>query len=81
MSMYGVPSNINCDSGAEFNNDLIKELMTMYKINLHISTPNNPMAIVERFHSTIKEIYRLAKYDKSELDAAAVMTILCHYGL
>lgn len=76
FSMYGLPQKINCDSGTEFNNELIKEFLHLYKIDVHIGTPNNPssMAIVERFHSTIIEIYRLAKYDKSELDAASVMT-------
>lgn len=76
FSMYGLAKKINCDSGTEFNNELIKELLKLYKIELHIGTPNNPssMAIVERFHSTIIEIYRLAKYEKSESDAASVMT-------
>lgn len=32
------------------------------------------MAVVERFHSTINEIYRLAKYEKCDSDAASVMT-------
>lgn len=76
FSMYGLPQKISSDSGTEFNNELIKELLNLYKIQLHISTPNNPnsMAIVERFHSTIIEIYRLAKYDKNDLDACSVMT-------
>lgn len=76
FSMYGVPRKINSDPGSEFNNELVKELLKMYKIDFHIGTPNNPssMAIVERFHSTIIEIYRLAKYDKNDLDAASVMT-------
>lgn len=76
FSMYGLPRKISCDSGTEFNNTLIKEMLSFYKIELHIGTPNNPssMAIVERFHSTIIEIYRIAKYDKSDLDAAIVMT-------
>lgn len=76
FSMYGIPRKINCDSGAEFNNELMKELLNLYKIELHVGTPNNPnsMAIVERFHSTIIEIYRLAKYEKSDQDAASVMT-------
>lgn len=76
FSIYGLPQKINSDSGAEFNNELIRELLNLYKINLHIGTPNNPnsMAIVERFHSTIIEIYRLAKYDKKDLDACSVMT-------
>jgi hypothetical protein len=76
FSMYGIPKKINSDSGAEFNNELLKELLNLYKVKLHIGTPNNPtsMAIVERFHSTIIEIYRLAKYDQTEQDACSVMT-------
>lgn len=55
---------------------LMKELASMYKIDLHICTSNNPNStgIVERFHSTIIEIYRLAKYDQKCTDAASVMT-------
>ncbi|CAG9120015.1 unnamed protein product [Plutella xylostella] len=76
FSYYGIPKKITCDPGKEFNNELMKELMTMYKIDLHITTPNNPnsTSIVERFHSTIIEIYRLAKYDQKCTDAASVMT-------
>lgn len=76
FSMYGIPGKLNSDSGAEFNNDLMKEYLKLYKINLHIGTPNNPtsMAAVERFHSTLIEIYRIAKYDRSEQDACDVMT-------
>lgn len=52
--MYGIPTKINSDSGTEFNNELIKKLMGMHKIDLHIGTPNNPnsMGVVKRFHST-----------------------------
>lgn len=76
FSMYGTPKKISCDPGSEFNNELMKELMLMYNIQLHISTPNNPNStgIVERFHSTIIEIYRLAKYERKCTDAASVMT-------
>lgn len=42
FSMYGTPRKINSDSGAEFNNELIKELMAIHKIDFHIGTPNNP---------------------------------------
>lgn len=54
----------------------MKETLTFYKIDLHIGTPNNPnsMGIVERFHSTITEIYRIAKYQHKITDAASVMT-------
>lgn len=76
FSMYGVPTKISSDPGSEFNNNLMKELVEMYKIDLHICTPNNPNStgIVERFHSTIIEIYRLAKYEQKCTDAASIMT-------
>ena len=76
FSMYGIPRKITADPGTEFNNELMRELADMYKITLHITTPNNPNStgIVERFHSTIIEIYRLAKYEHKFTDAASVMT-------
>lgn len=76
FSFYGAPRKISCDPGTEFNNELLKEMLKYYKIELHITTPNNPNStgIVERFHSTLIEIYRLAKYEQKCTDAASVMT-------
>lgn len=76
FSLYGIPIRISADPGTEFNNNLLKEMLTFYKIDLHISTPHNPnsMGLIERFHSTIIEIYRLAKYERKITDAATVMT-------
>lgn len=76
FSFYGIPSKISSDAGSEFNNALLKETLQFYKIDLHISTPHNPnsMGLIERFHSTILEIYRLAKYEHKITDAASVMT-------
>lgn len=76
FSLYGVPHKISSDAGSEFNNVLLKELLALYKVDLHIGTPNNPnsMGLIERFHSTIIEIYRLAKYEHKYTDAATVMT-------
>lgn len=76
FSYYGTPTKISCDAGSEFNNSLMKETLSFYKIDLHIGTPNNPnsMGIVERFHSTLIEIYRLAKYDEKITDATSIMT-------
>lgn len=70
---------ISADSGSEFNNALKKELLSLYKVDLHIGTPmtpNNPnsMGLIERFHSTIIEIHRLAKYEQKYTDTASVMT-------
>lgn len=75
FSFYGVPTKISSDPGSEFNNKLLKELLTFYKVDIHIGTPNNPnsMGLIERFHSTILEIYRLAKYEHKLTDAASVM--------
>lgn len=76
FSLYGTPSRISSDPGTEFNNTLMKEMLSFYKIDLHIGTPHNPnsMGIVERFHSTIIEIYRIAKYEQKITDAASVMS-------
>lgn len=76
FSYYGTPRRISSDPGTEFNNELIKEFLNLHKIDFHIGTPNNPnsMGLIERFHSTIIEIYRLAKYEKQCTDAASVMT-------
>lgn len=76
FSFYGIPKKISSDPGTEFNNELMKEFLRLHKIELHIGTPNNPnsMGLIERFHSTIIEIYRLAKYEKRCTDAASTMT-------
>lgn len=76
FSFYGIPKKISSDAGTEFNNELLKEFLSLHNIELHIGTPNNPnsMGLIERFHSTITEIYRLAKYERKCTDAASVMT-------
>lgn len=38
FSFYGVPTKISSDPGSEFNNKLMKDLMTLYKIEIHIGT-------------------------------------------
>lgn len=76
FAFYGTPNKISCDPGTEFNNELLKEFLHLHKIELHIGTPRNPnsMGLIERFHSTLIEIYRLAKYERKCTDAASVMT-------
>lgn len=76
FSLYGTPSRISADPGTEFNNTLMKEMLAFYKIDLHIGTPHNSssMGVVERFHSTLIEIYRIAKYEQKVTDAASVMS-------
>ncbi|CAK1598335.1 unnamed protein product [Parnassius mnemosyne] len=76
FSFYGMPKKISSDPGSEFNNKLIKEFLSLHKIEQHIGTPNSPnsVGLIERLHSTIIEIYRLAKYERKPTDAASVMT-------
>ncbi|CAH2087564.1 unnamed protein product [Euphydryas editha] len=76
FSFYGIPKKICSDPGSEFNNELMKEFLSLHKVEIHIGTPNNPnsMGVIERLHSTISEIYRCAKYEKKCTDVASVMT-------
>lgn len=64
----GIPQNIILDSGREFYNETVKELLKIHKINIHFTTPGHheSNSIVERFHSTLiehltilEEIYHL----------------------
>ena len=63
---YGIPEEINCDSGKEFKNDLIKTLLESYKIGVHFGTPMNPCSqgSIERFHSTLIEHMRCLQSKK-----------------
>ena len=54
---HGVPKLIITDNGREFQNTVIKDLMTLHKIDLHFVTPHHPESNspVERLHSTLIE--------------------------
>lgn len=61
FSQYQVPNEIIFDSGTEFNNNLLKELLRTYGIKIHMTCVDNPKSngLVERFHSTIIEHLRI----------------------
>lgn len=61
FNTYKIPDEIIHDSGTEFNNNLIKELLKMYKIEIHMTCVDNPKSngCVERFHSTLIEHLRI----------------------
>ena len=61
FSHHGIPKQIISDNGAEFDSSLVKELLTLHKINIHFICSQNPNSngIVERFHSTLVEHIRL----------------------
>ena len=58
---YKVPKEITHDAGTEFNNNLVKELLNLYKIKIHMTCIANPKSngIIERFHSTFIEHLRI----------------------
>lgn len=73
---HGQPEKVIVDNGREFKNDNFKELCALHKIKLHFtsarsSTGNSP---VERFHSTILEIYRVLKAKNPKDSVETLMT-------
>lgn len=68
----GIPQQIVSDNGTEFNNETVKELLSLHKIKVHFTTPYHyeSNSIVERFHSTIIEHLRILKetYPDEKLD-------------
>lgn len=61
FSNYGKPEFIMFDNGMEFNNQIVKELLKLHKIEIHFTTANHPQSQgeIERFHSTLIEHIRL----------------------
>lgn len=64
---HGITKKIVCDPGTECNSNLFKEFCDKNEIILHITTPQNSTgnSTVERFHSTLTEIYRII-YDEDK---------------
>lgn len=63
FTSFGVPQNLTADKGTEFNNEVIKELLKLHKLNVHFTTTahHESNGIVERFHSTIIEHLRILR--------------------
>ncbi|KAI5752219.1 hypothetical protein M8J77_014983 [Diaphorina citri] len=63
FSHHGLPTNIISDNGGEFKNAVIKEFLSLHKINIHFVSSQHPESNspVERFHSTLIEHIRLFK--------------------
>lgn len=68
FASIGVPNKITTDSDHKFNNDIIKEICAIHKINIHFTTPYNPNSNspIERFHSTIAEMIRIQKLTNND---------------
>lgn len=56
-----MPNKIIIDSGFEFNNERIKNLLEGFQIKLHIILVSTPQSngLIERFHSSLIEHLRL----------------------
>lgn len=61
FSQYQIPNEIIFDSGTEFNNNLVKDLLKSYNIKIHMTCVDNPKSngLIEKFHSTIIEHLRI----------------------
>lgn len=83
FSRFGIPKEIISDSGTEFANKVMAELMKLYKIKLHIGTTGHheSNAIIERFHSTLIEHLRILKLmDNSLKNSEAINRALIAYN-
>ncbi|KAI5721603.1 hypothetical protein M8J77_022863 [Diaphorina citri] len=56
-----ITKTIVTDNGTEFTNNIIKEFLKSFGVELHITAIEHPQSngMVERFHSTLREHYRL----------------------
>lgn len=68
LSNFGIPKKIVADQGTEFTSNIFKAFCTQYNIILHTtsfqqSSSNSP---VERWHSTLTEIYRIIMTKRKE---------------
>jgi hypothetical protein len=61
FSHHGTPQLLISDQGQEFKNNVIQELLDMYKIKTHFTTIRSPQSngTIERFHSTLLEHVRI----------------------
>ena len=63
FTFYGTPEKLVADNGTEFNNETVKELLKLHKINVHFTTPTHHESngVIERFHSTLIEHLRVLR--------------------
>ncbi|KAI5756548.1 hypothetical protein M8J77_025839 [Diaphorina citri] len=61
FSHHGIPSMIVSDNGCEFKNSIVREFLSLHKINVHFTSSQHPESngVIERFHSTLIEHIRL----------------------
>ena len=82
MASHGKPRKLIADNGSEFISQVFKEFCLSHKISTHLTTPRNSTgnSPVERFHSTLIEIYRVifAKDPNKDPDELMIDTIIVY---
>lgn len=54
---FGIPKMITCDQATSFRNSKFRDFLENYGIALHFASCSDSNGIVERFHSTLLEMY------------------------
>lgn len=82
FQFYGVPEEINCDSGKEFKNDIICKFLEAHKILVHFGTPMNPpsQGTIERFHSSLIEHIRCLQEHRKDPIKILMKTAIIAYN-
>ena len=79
FSIYGTPNLIVSDNEPAFKSIEIRTLMTNLNIKTHYTPPNHSESngTVERFHSTLAEIFRCIKPSYMDLSDKEIFRIAC----
>ena len=79
FSIYGTPNLIVSDNEPAFKSIEIRTLMTNLNIETHYTPPNHSESngTVERFHSTLAEIFRCIKPSYMDLSDKEIFRIAC----
>lgn len=83
VSTYGAPNLIVCDNEPSFRSIEVRGLLESLNIQWYFSPPNRSEVngIVERFHSTIAEIFRCIKNDLTDIPQKQIfLAAVSHYN-
>lgn len=76
MNHHGKPLKISVDSGTEFKNRDLQDFYQLHQIELHFTTTKNSSSTspVERFHSTLIELFRCLQAEHKRRNPRQIMT-------
>lgn len=79
FSLYGTPNLIVCDNEPALKSIEIRGLLQSLNIEVHYTPPNHSESngTVERFHSTVAEIFRCIQTDYQDLSKKEKFRIAC----